>query len=71
VTDPIGASTYYAALNYAARAYSITHLAILNPRLGTFLRFDVENLTDQLAGKAAAELFGDIVHFISTDTISV
>jgi hypothetical protein len=61
----------YAALNYSARAFAITHLAILNPRLGTFLRFEIENLTDQLAGKTAPQLFGDIIHFISADTISV
>ena len=61
----------YAALNHAARDFTITHLALLNPRLGTFLKFDLESVTDQLAGKAAAELFGDIVHFISADTISV
>jgi hypothetical protein len=61
----------YAALNYAARAYTITHLAILNPRLGTCLRFEVDNLSDQLAGKSSPQLFGDIIHFISADTISV
>ena len=61
----------YAALNYAARAYTITHLAILNPRLGTYLCFEVDNLTDQLAGKSSPQLFGDIIHFISADTISV
>jgi hypothetical protein len=61
----------YAALNHSSRTYTIVNLALLNPRLGTFLRFNIESLVDQLAGKAAAELFGDIIHFVSADMISV
>jgi len=61
----------YAALNYASGTYPITRIALLNPRLGTYLRFELDILSDQLSGKAPAELFGDIVHFVSSDNISL
>jgi hypothetical protein len=61
----------YAALNYASGMYPISHIALLNPRLGTYLRFELDTLSDQLAGKASAELFGDIVHFVSSENISI
>lgn len=62
----------YAALNFQTKAYVIRTVCLVNPRLGLFLKEDLEDLCYELSGTAAADLLGEIVAYVSeprwTDT---
>ena len=60
----------YSALNYAAEKYHITHLAILNPRIGTYFRAEVEDVARAVSGLTSAELFEEIIQFVSSGAVS-
>jgi hypothetical protein len=60
----------YCALNFAAPRYDIRRIGLVNPQRGTFFRSDLEWIVRNLAGRGAAELFHEIVDFLSTERIS-
>ncbi len=60
----------YSALNYAAGKYKISHLGILNPRLGTYFRTTIEDVARSVSGLTSAELFEEIVQFVSSGAVS-
>jgi hypothetical protein len=60
----------YCALNFAAPRYAIRSAGLLNPRLGTFFRSDLEWLVQSLSGREPAELFYEIIDFLATERIS-
>lgn len=60
----------YCALNFAAPRYDIRGAGLLNPRLGTFFRSDLEWLVQNLSGREPAELFYEIIDFLATERIS-
>jgi hypothetical protein len=55
----------YWALNYASKNYEITEVCLLNPRLGLYVRTELEQLSRQLSGRTSMEVLADIVEYIS------
>ena len=60
----------YGALNFASRGYAIRRFGLINPRLGVFFRANAEELVEVMAGRAAIDLFSDILDFLSTERAS-
>lgn len=61
----------YCALNFASPQYDIRRVGLLNPRRGTYFDSDLEWLIRNLSGKGPAELFYEILDFLSTERVSV
>ncbi|HKV08075.1 MAG TPA: hypothetical protein VJ725_08065 [Thermoanaerobaculia bacterium] len=61
----------YCALNFASPQYDIRRVGLLNPRRGTYFDSDLEWLIQNLSGKGSAELFYEILDFLSTERVSV
>jgi hypothetical protein len=60
----------YCVLNFAAPRYDIRRVGLINPRLGTFFRSDLEWLVQNLSGQESADLFYDVLDFLSTEGVS-
>lgn len=61
----------YCALNFASPQYDIRRVGLLNPRRATYFDSDLEWLIQNLSGKGSAELFYEILDFLSTERVSV
>lgn len=55
----------YCALNFATKTFNITHVGLVNPRVGTFIVFDLDDLCIECAGCSAADVLDDIIQYIS------
>lgn len=55
----------YCALNHASQGYEIDHVSILNPRRGTDLTLDLEELARRVSGRTSAVLCERILSFVS------
>ena len=55
----------YCALNFAAKSYDISHMCLLNPRLGVFFGEPLERVCQELSGRTASEVLAEIVRFVS------
>ena len=60
----------YCALNAAAAQHDIRRVGLINPQRGTFFRADLEWLVRNLAGRGSAELFPDILDFVTAARVS-
>lgn len=60
----------YCALNAEKPRYTIDSIGLVNGRSGRFYRVDLELLALGLAGSSAADLFADVVTFISSEHAS-
>lgn len=55
----------YCALNFVAKSYDITNLGLVNPRWGTFIILDLDDLCTDCAGTSTADVLDEIVNYIS------
>lgn len=55
----------YSALDFAAKMFGIVHICLVNPRTGLFFFEPVEQLCQNLAGRSATDVLGEIVEYIS------
>lgn len=55
----------YAALDFAAKTFGIVNVCLVNPRIGVFWHEPLEHLCQNLAGRHAPEVLGDIVDYMS------
>ncbi|HEX4447050.1 MAG TPA: hypothetical protein VH044_09945, partial [Polyangiaceae bacterium] len=55
----------YCALNFVSKEITITRVGLLNPRVGVFAAFDLDDLCDQCAGSSAAEVLDEVAGYIS------
>lgn len=60
----------YGALNYAEARHPLENVGFVNPRLGRFFEAELEQLVRNTTGRAAVELFADIVEFLASDRVS-
>ncbi len=60
----------YCALNAEKPRYTIDSVGLVNGRSGRFYRVGLELLALDLAGSSAADLFADVVTFISSESAS-
>src|SRR5438128_1092365 len=49
----------------ASKRYPIANVCLVNPRRGVFLQETLEGLTQELSGRPATEVLGDIVEYLS------
>ncbi len=61
----------YCALNQAASYFTITRLAMINPRHGAKAIFALEECCLQMAGEAAVDVLAAIIHEISSVEASI
>jgi hypothetical protein len=55
----------YCALEFAAKAYDIRDICLVNPREGTYFTESLIHLCDLVAGRSATEVLGEIVEYVS------
>ena len=55
----------YCALNFAAKAYDIRDVCLVNPRSGKYVSETLERLCQRTAGRAAVEVLGEMVEYVS------
>ena len=55
----------YCALDFASKTHGIGSVCLVNPRLGIFLHNTLEQLCQDLAGRSASEVLGEIVEYVS------
>lgn len=55
----------YCALNFATEASEITGVGLVNPRVGTFAVFDLDDVCRECAGAPAADVLDEILQYIS------
>lgn len=60
----------YLALNLAAPCYKIERVILLNPRMGVFYEFQIDDLAFRISGKPSVELLSDIIYFVSSGDLS-
>ncbi len=60
----------YCALNFANPRHDVRRIGLINPRRGTYFRSDLEWIVQMLSGQGAAELFYEILDFVSTERVS-
>lgn len=60
----------YCAVNFASKKYPIKQAGCVNPRRGTYFLLDLDTLSYQMSGKPAADLFGDMIYYLSSSGIS-
>jgi hypothetical protein len=60
----------YLALNMAAPCYEINQVILMNPRRGTYYKFQIDELAFSVSGKSSVELLSDIIHFVSSGDLS-
>lgn len=58
------------ALDYSSKQYNIYYAGFLNPRVGIYCRISVSDLSIRVSGKIPAELFADIIEFVSSNGVS-
>jgi hypothetical protein len=61
----------YCALNSAAPRHDIQRVGLVNPKRGTFFDCKLEWLARSLSGQGSAELFAEILDFVSTERVSL
>jgi hypothetical protein len=55
----------YCALNFATKAVVVSRVGLVNPRVGTFAIFDLDDLCNQCAGTCAADVLDEILQYVS------
>lgn len=60
----------YCALNYASKQYSISAVALYNPRSGKVATFKINDFCLLMSGKSSTVLFGEIIEFVSGGGVS-
>jgi len=60
----------YCALNFAEKKYVVRRVGCVNPRRGTYFLSELNSLSLQISGRPAAELFSEILYFLSTEGVS-
>lgn len=60
----------YCAMNFSAKKYQIIKAGFVNPRRGIYFVLDLDTIANEIAGKSSAELFSDIIYFLSDSGIS-
>lgn len=56
----------YCALNYSAKDHVLDEIGVVNPRHGTVFKDSIATLCQAVAGRAAMDVLGDIVEYLST-----
>jgi hypothetical protein len=60
----------YCALNYASGQFELDSIGIFNPRRGLWFEMKLEKVCREISGQSTQELFGSVVHGISSGDIS-
>lgn len=60
----------YCALNHVSGQYDIKNLGLFNPRRGTFVEYEIDDVTLEISGRSSQDLFDIIVEAISSGDIS-
>jgi hypothetical protein len=60
----------YCALDLAAGRQPVPRVGLVNPRLGTYFRSDMEWLIEMMGGRIASDLLTDLVDFLCSERIS-
>lgn len=55
----------YCAQNFATKAVSISRIGLINPRVGVFATFDLDELCNECAGGPAADVMHEILQYVS------
>ncbi len=55
----------YSALDFAGKTIGVVKVCLVNPRIGLFLHEPLEKLCQDLAGRPATEVLGEIVEYAS------
>ncbi|MFO0614784.1 MAG: hypothetical protein U0414_19510 [Polyangiaceae bacterium] len=55
----------YCALNFESKSHDLRAVGLVNPRLGTFMREELETLCRNLAGRSSVEVLSDVVEYLS------
>jgi hypothetical protein len=57
----------YCALNAASKAYDLSRVCFVNPRLGLFFEESIESLCSDAAGRPAMDVLNEIIQFVSEE----
>lgn len=60
----------YLSLNSISKQYTIEQIALVNPRKGVFFETTVEFLIEDCSRRKPVDVFGDIIDYLSAETIS-
>lgn len=55
----------YCALDFSSKTYGIKEVSVINPRMGTFIREDLDSLCHKISGTGSANVLGEIIGYIS------
>lgn len=60
----------YLSLNSISKQYTIEQMALVNPRKGVFFETTIEILIEDCSRRKPVDVFGDIIDYLSAETIS-
>lgn len=60
----------YLSLNSISKQYTIEQIALVNPRKGVFFETTVDILIEECSRRKPVDVFGDIIDYLSAETIS-
>jgi len=55
----------YCALDFSSKTYGIKEVSVINPRMGTFIREDLDSLCRKISGTGSANVLSEIIGYIS------
>lgn len=61
----------YLSLNSISKQYAIEQIVLVNPRKGVFFETTVEILIEDCSRRKPGDVFGDIIDYLSAETVSI